>query len=62
MCFFVKLSRHVSHSERMDHIDFGGQMSKVTIDLFRNKLLNMIETKPLHASSLNLADMLTMVR
>ena len=48
----------------MDPIDFGGQKSKVkvTIDMYGNKLVNMIETKQLWASSLNLADMLTMVR
>ena len=48
----------------MDPIDFGGQMSKVkvTIDMYGNKLVNTIETKPLCASSSNLADMLTMVR
>ena len=42
------LARHVSHSERMDHIDFGGQRSmvKVTIDIYRNKLVNTIETSP----------------
>ena len=37
MCFSVTLwiCRHVSHSERMDPIDFGGQRSKVkvTIDI-----------------------------
>ena len=64
MCFFIKLGRHVSHSERMDAIDFRGQRSKVKviIDMYGNKLVNMIETKHLLASSLNLADMLTMVR
>ena len=31
---------------------------KVTIDTYGNKLVNMIETKPLCASSSNLADML----
>ena len=58
MCFFIKLARHVSHSERMDHIDFGGQRSKVkvTIDIYGNKLVNTIETKPLCASSSNLAE------
>ena len=35
MCSFIKLGRHVSYSERMDPIDFGGQRSKlkVTIDI-----------------------------
>ena len=53
----------MSHSERMDPIDFGGQRSKakVTIHIYGNKLVNTIDTKPLCASS-NLADMLTMVR
>ena len=48
----------------MDPIDFGGHRSKVkvTIDTYGNKLVNTIETKPLFASSSNLADMLTMVR
>ena len=62
MCFFIKLARHVSHSKRMDHIDFGGQRSKVkvTIDIYGNKLVNTIETKPLCAFSSNLAE--TMAR
>ena len=32
----------------MDPIDFGGQRSKVkvTIDIYENKLVNIIETKP----------------
>ena len=48
----------------MGPIDFGGQRSKVkvTIDIYANKLVNMIETKPLCAYSSNLADKLTMVR
>ena len=48
----------------MDPIDFGGQRSKVkvTMDIYGNKLVNMIETKPLCISLSNLADMLTMVR
>ena len=64
MCFFIKLGRHVSHSEKMDPIDFGGQRSKVkvTIDMYGNKLLNTIETKLLCAYSSNLADMFTMTR
>ena len=47
MCFFIELDRHVSHSERMEPIDFGGQRSKfkVTIDIYCNKFENMIETK-----------------
>ena len=64
MCFFIKLGIQVSHSERMDYIDFGGHRSKVkvTIHIYGIKLVNAIESKPLYASSLNLADMLTMVR
>ena len=48
----------------MDPIDFGGQRSKVkvTIDMYGNKLVNMIETKPLCVTSSNLADMLAIVR
>ena len=47
----------------MDPIDFGGQRSKVkvTIDMYGNKLGNMIETKLLCATSSNLADMLAIV-
>ena len=48
MCFFIKLGRHVSHSEKIDPIDFVGQGSKVkfTIDMhmYGNKLVNTIET------------------
>ena len=64
MCFFIKLGRHASHSERMDPIEFGGQRSKVnvTIDIYGNKLVNTIETKPLCASSSNLADVIAIVR
>ena len=63
-CFFVKLGRHVNHDERMNPIDFGGQRSKVkvTMDIYGNKLVNTIVTKPLCISLSNLADMLTMVR
>ena len=48
-CFFVKLGRHVKHDERMNPIDFGGHRSKfkVTMDMYGNKLVNTIETKPL---------------
>ena len=61
---FIKLGRHVHYDERMNPIDFGGQRSKVkvTIDIYGNKLVNTIETKPLRASSSNLADMLAIVR
>ena len=64
MCFFIKLGRHVSHSERMDPIDFGGWRSKVkvTIDIFGNKLVNMIEAKLFCASLSNLAEILAIVR
>ena len=49
MCFLIKLATHVSHGERMNPIDFGGQRTKVkvTMDIYGNKLVNMIETKPL---------------
>ena len=42
----------------MNPIDFGGQRSKVkvTIGIYGNKLVNMIETKPLCISVSNLAD------
>ena len=64
MHIFIKLGRHVHYDKRMNPIDFIGQRSKVkvTIDTYRNKLVNTIETKPLCASSSNLADMLTIVR
>ena len=64
MCFLIKLGRHVSHGKRMSPIDFVGQRSKVkvTMDIYGNKLVNTIETKPLCISLSNLADMLTMVR
>ena len=62
-CFFVKLGTHINQ-ERMNPIDFGGQRSKVkvSIDIYGNKLVNTIETKPLCISLSNLADMLTMLR
>ena len=64
MCFFIKLGRHVSHGERMNPIDFEGQRSKVkvTMDIYGDKLVNMIETKPLCISSSNLAEILTVER
>ena len=48
----------------MHPIDFGGQRSKVkvTLDIYGNKLVNTIETKPLHISLSNLQDMLTVPR
>ena len=57
VCFFVKLGRHVNHDERMNPFDFGDLSEvKVTIVMYGNKLVNMIETKPLCASLSNLAD------
>ena len=52
MYFFIKLGRDVKHGERMDPIYFGGQRSyvKVTMDIYGNKLVNTIGTKPLCAS------------
>ena len=48
----------------MHPIDFGGQRSKVkvTMDIYGNKLVNTIETKPLQISLSNLQDMLTVMR
>ena len=45
-------------------IEFLGQRSKVkvTMDIHGNKLVNTIETTPLHVSLSNLAHMLTMMR
>ena len=64
MHIFIKLGRHVHYDNRMKPIDFGGQRStvQVTIDIYGNKLVKAIETKPLCASSSNLADMLAIVR
>ena len=64
MCFLIKLGRHVSHGERMNPIDFGGQRTKVkvTMDIYGNKLVNTIETELLCISLSNLVDILTMVR
>ena len=47
MCFLNNIGRHVSHGERMNPIDFGGQrlQVKVTMDIYGNKLVNTIETK-----------------
>ena len=52
MDFFIKLGRLVYHGERMNPIDFGSQRSKVKVamDIYLNKLVNMIETKLLCAS------------
>ena len=63
MFFFVKLDRRVSHSQRMDPIDFGGHRSRSQKTYtYRNKLVNTIETKPLCASLSNWVDMLAIVR
>ena len=64
MDFFIRLGKHVNHGERMKPIDFGGQRSKVkvTMDIYGNKLVNTIETKPFCICLSNLADMLIMVR
>ena len=43
-------------------LEVGGLKVKVTIDIYGNKLVNMIEAKLLCASSSNLADMLAIVR
>ena len=52
MRFLIKLGGHVSHGERMDPIDFGGQRLKVkvTMDIYGNNLVSTIATKPLCAS------------
>ena len=49
MDFFIKL---VNHGEGMNHNDFDGQRSKfkVTMDMFGNKFVNTIATKPLCSS------------
>ena len=51
--YFVQLGRHINHDERMNSIDFGGQRSKVKVtkDIYENKLVSTIATKPLCASS-----------
>ena len=40
---------HVNHGKRINPFDFGGHRSKfrVTMDIYRNKLVSMIETKTL---------------
>ena len=64
MDFFIRLGKHVNRDERMNPIDFGGQRSKVkvTMDIYGNKLVNTIETKPLWISLSDLANMLTVMR
>ena len=61
--FFIKLCMNVNHGVRMDPTDFGGQRSKVkvTVDTYGKIPVNPIQTKPLCASSTNLADMLAIV-
>ena len=58
-CLFIKLGRHVHYDERMNPIYFGARRSKVKvrIDIYGNKLVNTIETKPLCASWSNFAHM-----
>ena len=60
MFLFIQFGKHVHYDEKINPIDFGGLRSnvKVTIDIYGNKLVNKIETKPLCASSSNLAYML----
>ena len=60
MRFLVKLGRHINHGERMHLIDLRSKVN-VTMDIYENKLVNTIETKPLCISSSNLAEMLTIV-
>ena len=64
MCSLIKLGRRISHGERMNPIDFCRSRSKVkvTMDIYGNKLVNMIDNKPLRNSLSKLADMLAMVR
>ena len=64
VCLFSKLGRHGHYDKKMNFIDCGGQRSKVKvkIDIYWNKIFNAIETKPLCASSSNLADMFAIVR
>ena len=64
MFLYIKFGRHVHYDERMNPIDFGGESSKVkvTIDIYGNKLVNTMETKPLCATSSNFADILAIVR
>ena len=61
MCFFMELGRHVNHGVRINPIDFGGKVQGHNGHI-KNKIVNMIETKPFCAYSSNLANMLTMVR
>ena len=47
MYFFIRRGRHVSHGERMNPIEFEGQRSKVTMDIYGNNPVNRVESKPL---------------
>ena len=47
VCFLIKLSRHVSHGERINLLIL---KVKVTMDIYGNTLVNMIVTKLLCAS------------
>ena len=64
MYFFINFDRHVNHGERINPIDFGGHRSKVNVamDIYGNKLVNTIESKPLCVSSSNLVHMFIMMR
>ena len=64
LCIFINLGTLLNYDERMNPIDFGGQRSKVkvTMDIYGNKLVNQMATKPLRISWSNLEDMLTMMR
>ena len=52
----------MSHGERMNPIVFGKSKGKVTMDIYGDKLVNKIETKPFCISSSNLAEMFNLVR
>ena len=61
MCIFIKLGKNINDVERMNSIKFESHKSKVkvTMDLYGNNLVNMIEL--FCASSSNLAYILTMM-
>ena len=63
--YFIKFDRHVNNDKKMIPIDFEDQRSRsghYSLDIYGNKLVNTMETKPCCISSSNLADMLTLVR
>ena len=64
LVFTISFTKVLNHDGRINPFYFGGHRSKfkVTMDIYRNKLVNTIETKPLCSSSSNLANMLTMLR